>query len=69
MSGFRLYHPHQCGWLRRPECDYPRLETWEKPDGSLHVHDPKSGKLLLTFFDVTEGEKPNDPDDWVRSLR
>lgn len=45
-----LYRPHQCGWLRRPECDYPRMEAWEKPNGELHIHDPKLGVLLLTYM-------------------
>lgn len=44
-----LYRPHQCGCLRRPECDYPKMEAWEKPSGELHIHDPRSGMLLLTY--------------------
>jgi len=27
------------------------MEAWERPDGQIHIHDPSSGKLLLTYLD------------------
>lgn len=53
-AGRKIYEPQSLGWLRRPELDYPKLETWEKPDGSLHVHDPKQGKLMLLMSKQSE---------------
>jgi hypothetical protein len=33
--GFKLYKPHQLGWLRRTDDHGPR--TWERPDGTLYT--------------------------------
>ena len=34
-AGVKYVHPHQLGWLRRPELEEPDHDIWEKPDGEL----------------------------------
>jgi hypothetical protein len=57
----RVYHPHECGWMRRGDLedareremhvgsadDPRRIEIWEQPDGKLLMHDRAAGPLRL----------------------
>lgn len=49
------HDPRTFGWMRNGEYEDQMntqngnrgFEVWEQPDGKLHLHDPKHGKLWL----------------------
>lgn len=40
-----LVRPHTLGWVRVGRDD--KIEVWEKPDGSYHMHERLNGIMLV----------------------
>ena len=43
----KYLRPHQLGWLHRPEFDTATTTVWERPDGTLWVHERRLGEPVV----------------------
>ena len=53
----RRVKPTSMGWLRRPELDWPGIDIWEMPDGTL-VASEKGKVLEITLLTKIDWPKP-----------